>query len=186
MPNDQPTNTYQLRGRDVLPMTRERDCGYIEASRENSLNKPRLGSTSEEGIRICATPILAGGSEKPNYTSQGLRQVEELNIGNCLGQSSHTTAEQQLDIGTAQPVSRAQHQTPSNEQESGPPMLQMTTTPATVETLRERAVDVAREALDHVLPISPDSQNGDDSRTSCTPATPQLHTPILEIGRAHV
>ncbi|KFY67484.1 hypothetical protein V496_01555 [Pseudogymnoascus sp. VKM F-4515 (FW-2607)] len=159
MPNGQPTNTYPLRGRDVLPMTQERDCSFVEASREGSLDKPRLGPASDEGMRICGPPVR-WGSKKPSYTSQGLQQVEELNIGSCLGQSFHTT----------------QH----DEQESGPPMVQMTTKPATVETpIRVRAVDVARGALDHVLPISPDSQNGDGSRTTCTPAMPQLHTQIL-------
>ncbi|KFY65880.1 hypothetical protein V496_02279 [Pseudogymnoascus sp. VKM F-4515 (FW-2607)] len=160
MPNGQPINTYLLRGRDVLPITQERDCGYVEASREGSLDKPRLGPTSDEGIRICGPPVLDGGSKKPNYTSQGLRQVGELNIGSCLSQSSHTT----------------QH----DEQESGPPMVQMTTKPATAGTpIRDRAVDVARGALDHVLPVSPDSQNGDGSRTTCTPVTPQLQTHTL-------
>jgi hypothetical protein len=53
----------------------------------------------------------------------------------------------------------------------------MTTTPATVVScISDRTVDVARGALDHLLSISPDSQNGGDSQTICIPARPQIHT----------
>lgn len=173
MPNGcrlQPTNTYQLRGRDVLPdygqpsltqERQERDCEYIKASRGGLVDKPRLESASEEGIRISGPSILAWG--------QGLQHGEEPNIGNCLGQSLYTTTEQQSDTSTVRSISRAQHQTQ--------PMLEMATTPATVETcISDKAVDDSRGALDYVLPFSLDSRKGGGSQAIWSPARPQLHT----------
>jgi hypothetical protein len=185
----QPKNTYQLRGRNVLPkcgqppLSQKRDCEYIKVACEGSVDKSQMvemESTSEEGIRISAPSALAAGSKRPCYPSKDLQQTEGQHIGDRLGQSLQTTnyTPQQSDINTVRSVSKAprQRRIPSDEQESGQPML-MTTTPATVETcIGNRIVDVARGALDHVLSISPDSQNGGDSQTICIPARPQMHT----------
>ncbi|KFY66660.1 hypothetical protein V496_01945 [Pseudogymnoascus sp. VKM F-4515 (FW-2607)] len=78
---------------NLLPMTQERDCGYVGASPEGSLDKPRPGPTSDEGMRICGPPVLDGAQR-------------------------NRTIRLKSDIGTAQPVSRAQHQMSSDEQES--------------------------------------------------------------------
>lgn len=162
----QPTNTYQLREKDVLPhygqppLTQERQervCEYIKASRGGSVDKPPLEPASEEGIKFSGPSVLAWG--------QGLQHGEQSNTGNCLGQSLHTTTEQQSDTSTVRSDSRAQHQTQ--------PMLEMATTPATVETcISDKAVDVACRGPHYVLP----SQNGGGSQAIWSPARLQLHT----------
>jgi hypothetical protein len=133
-------------------------------------------STSEEGIRISYPSVSTGGSKKPDYPSQDLKQIKGQHIGDYLGQSLYTThyTQQQSDINIVRSVLKAprQRRTSSDEQESGQPVL-TTTTPATVET-----VGIARGALDHLLSISPESQNGDNSQTICIPARPQLHNHI--------
>jgi hypothetical protein len=63
-----------------------------------------------------------------------------------------------------------QRRTPSDGQESGRPILATTTS--------DRTVDVARGALDHLLSVSPGTQNEGDSQTLCIPARSQLHTHI--------
>lgn len=173
----EPTNTYQLRGRNVVPK-----CGQPPLSQKGdrestivtcgrSVDKARMESTSEEGITIMYPSDAVRGSRRPDYPSQV--QTERQN--DCLGaQSLHTTSDtQKSDINIVRPVLKAPQQcrTPSDKQESGQPML----TP----TASDRTVDVARGALDHLLSISPEVQSeGDSQSLCCIPARPQLHTHV--------
>ncbi|KAH6668383.1 hypothetical protein B0J14DRAFT_566915 [Halenospora varia] len=77
----QPKNTYQLRGRNVLPkcghppLSQKRDREYIKVACEGSVDKSQMvemESTSEEGIRISDPSALAAGSKRPCYPSKDL------------------------------------------------------------------------------------------------------------------
>ncbi|KAH6668492.1 hypothetical protein B0J14DRAFT_166923 [Halenospora varia] len=180
----QPTNTYQLRGRNVLskcgqpPLSQKRDHEYTRIACEGPVDRSQMESTSDESSRI--SNVFAEGSETPVYQSQYLQQTKGQHIEDSLGQSLHTRNYTQSDINTVQPVPKApqQHRTPSNEPEFSQPML-TTTTPATAKNyLRDRTVDLARGALGHLLSISPDSQYGGDSQTNCIPARPMMYTQI--------
>ncbi|PVH67523.1 hypothetical protein DL98DRAFT_543069 [Cadophora sp. DSE1049] len=122
-----------------------------------------MESTSEESMRLRHPSV----PKRPNYPSQDLQQTEGQHIEVYLDQSLHATnyTQQKSDMNIVQSGLKAPQQcrTPSDEQET---------------CISDRTVDVARGALDHLLSISPESQNIGDSQTLYIPARPQLHTHI--------
>ena len=173
----QPTNTYQLRGRDVLPksdqppLTQKRDRAYIEVTCGSSVGKLQLESTSVKSTNYSGHSIPAGGLRTHNFQSQHFQQGEEQNISNL-----HTTIQQQSNIDTVRPILKVQHATPSDELESGLPMFEMTTTPAIIGTcISDRAVNVFRGVTDGLLSISPLTQDGEGPQEKCIPARPQMY-----------
>ncbi|KFY09370.1 hypothetical protein V491_08224 [Pseudogymnoascus sp. VKM F-3775] len=172
----QPTNTY-LRGRDVLPK-----CGQppltLKSDREVTcgglVDKSHLESTSEGSTKISVHSVLAGGSRRQGFQPHNLQQGEEQNNSNCMSLSLHTTIQQQPDINTGLSISRAQHGTPSDEQESGLPMLKKTIS-AIIETgISDRAAIVSRGVPEGHVSILSRSQNGKNSQKMFVPARPQM------------
>ena len=158
-------------GQPPLSQKEDRESTIVACRR--SVDKARMESTSEEGITIIYPSDAVRGSRRPDYPSQV--QTERQN--DCFGaQSLNTTSDiqtQKSDINIVRPVLKApqQRRTPSDEQESGQPML--------TTTASDRTVDVARGALDHLLSISPEIQSeGDSQSLCCIPTRPQLHTHI--------
>lgn len=156
-------------GQPPLSQKGDRESTIVACGR--SVDKARMESTSEDGITINYPSDAVRGSRRPDYPSR----VQTEGQNDCLGaQSLHTTSDtQKSNINIVRPVLKApqQRRTPSDEQESGQPML--------TTTASDRTVDVARGALDHLLSISPEIQSeGDSHSLCCIPARPQLHTPI--------
>jgi hypothetical protein len=162
----EPTNTYQLRGRNVLPKYGQ---PTLKVVCEGSWDKVRMEAMSEEVIAITYPSVATGDSNRPDYPSQEQTGGQH----DCLAQSVHTTNyTPQSAINVVRPILQApqQRRTPRDGQESARPILTTTTS--------DRTVDVARGALDHLLSFSPGSHNEGDSQTFCIPARPQLHTHI--------
>ncbi|KFY01492.1 hypothetical protein O988_02714 [Pseudogymnoascus sp. VKM F-3808] len=156
----QPTNTDQLRARDVSP-TRNQPLHAVSCS----MDEAQLESTSEECTKMSDHSVLAGASKRKGHHSQRLQQAED-----CSGPPLQTFTQQQSDTDTVRPVSTAQPGAPSHEQESCQPMLN-TMTPAIIETcISDRIVNGTRGVRDG--PLS-GSENEEGSQTSCIPAMPQ-------------
>ena len=99
----QPINTYQLRGRNVLPkcgqppLSQKRDHEYTRIAGEGPVDRSQIKSTSEESSRISNSSVLAEGSKTPVYQSQHLQQTKGQHIEDPLGQSLHTRNYTQSD-----------------------------------------------------------------------------------------
>lgn len=169
----QPTNTYQLRGRDVLPRCGQPPLNQKKDREYTEVDKSQPESTSEESTNYSSHSIPAGGSRRQSFQSQNLQQGEEQNVSNL-----HATIQQQSNINTVRPILGAQHGAFSDEQESGLPMLRMTATPAIIETcISDRTVNVSRGVPDGLLSISSRTQNEEGSQEMCIPARMPPHIP---------
>ena len=195
----QPTNTYQLRGRNVPPKysqppsTQQRDREYIKVTCGESVDKSKVKSTSVEGIGISGPSVHAARSNLHGYPYEDSQQIEGQRNGNCLSQLLHMKKyiQRQSDVNIVRSVLNApqQRRTSSDEQEFGQPTLELSTASATVEPrISNRTVEVACRALERLMSIFPDSQNGSGSQTISVPPRPQLlsHTPAQAIDAGMV